>query len=128
MYNNSLAVAVKNKGNVLREDGNKVFIPFGEEYSVLIKNLNTKKALVNVEIDGREAISGLIVDANSSTELERFFQDNLNKGNKFKFIEKTKEIEDFRGNKVDDGLIRVEFQFEKTINYDSIYKPYRYTE
>jgi len=33
--------------------------------------------------------------------------------NRFKFIQKTKQISNYRGDRVDDGLIRVEFAFEK---------------
>jgi len=44
--------------------------------------------------------------------LEGYMKNNIAR-NKFKFIEKTKQIEDFRGNRIDDSLIRVEFTFEK---------------
>ena len=33
--------------------------------------------------------------------------------NRFRFIEKTKQISDYRGDRIDDGLVRVEFKFEK---------------
>ena len=39
----------------------------------------------------------------------------MNEGNKFKFIERTSKIEDHRGVKLEDGLIRVEYQFEKIV-------------
>ena len=38
MYLQKLAVAVKVNGKVLREVGDTVYIPFGSEYSILIKN------------------------------------------------------------------------------------------
>ena len=46
-------------------------------------------------------------------DLERFVEGySMSSGPKFKFIEKTQEISDFRGDKAEDGLIRIEFQFE----------------
>jgi len=117
MHKNNLVVAVKCNGNVLREHGERVYLPFGSEYSILIKNLNSRKALVDVDIDGREVIKGLIVRPSSEAELERFFGSDMNKGYKFKFIERTKDVEEFRGIKVEDGIIRVSFRYEKEINY-----------
>lgn len=115
MYSNKLAFAVKVNGNILREfDRDKVYIPFGSEYSILIKNLNSVKALTHITIDGKSIDDnggGFIVDANSEIDIERFVKRN-DKGNRFKFIERTNKIEKHRGIKLDDGIIRVEFQFE----------------
>ena len=41
MYNNKLVAAIKSNGKVLREFGEEVYIPFGSEYSILIKNLHS---------------------------------------------------------------------------------------
>lgn len=111
-----MAVAVKSDNKVLREHGETVYLPFGCEYSILIKNLNSLRAYATVTIDGQDATEGcrLIVPANDSIELERFIKKaNMNAGNRFKFIERTAGIEAHRGIKVDDGLIRVEFEFER---------------
>jgi zinc-ribbon domain len=116
MYNNKLAIAVKSNGKVLREFKDTAFIPFGSEYSLLIKNLNTVRVEVRVEIDGTDATDGssLVIMPNSEIELKRFIKNgNLNEGNAFKFIERTSGIEQHRGVGVEDGLIRVEYQFEK---------------
>ena len=128
MYNKKLVATIKSGGKIMREDGETVYLPFGNEYSVLIKNLNNVRALVNVEIDGVDAIDGgLIVNANQTVDLERFLCDNMNEGAKFKFIEKTEQISDHRGDKIEDGIIRVTYQFEApftpvlypiTYNYD----------
>ena len=115
VYKESFIAVIKNKGKVLREhrDGDDiVYLPYGSEYSITLKNMNTVKALVKVEIDGRVAIENLIIQPNSTVDLERFFENNMNQGHKFKFIEKTNDIKEFRGDKVDDGFIRIEFQFE----------------
>jgi hypothetical protein len=118
MYNNKLAVAVKSAGKVLREFKDTVYVPFGTEYSILIKNLNTVRASVTVSIDGQNATEGvsLIINANSELDLMRFIKNgNLTEGNRFKFIERTANIEKHRGVGVEDGLIRVEFEFERAL-------------
>ena len=115
MYNEKLAVAIKSNGKILREFKDKVYIKFGSEYSIFIKNLNSVRALVNVYIDGTNVTSGgLVVSANSEIDLERSLaNNNLNVGNKFKFIERTGDIENHRGIKLEDGIVKIEYQFEK---------------
>jgi len=111
MYQDKIVTAIKVNGKILRESGDTVTLPFGCEYSVLLKNLNSVRALVSVSVDGKDATDGtkLIIPPNSSIELERFINNgNLHSGNRFKFIERTKGIEDHRGIGSDDGLIRVE--------------------
>lgn len=118
MYSNKLAIAVKSHGRVLREFQDAVYVPFGSEYSILVKNLETVRALVSVSIDGVDVGDGteFIVRPNSEVELERFIKNgNLNQGNRFKFIERTGSIEQNRGVKIEDGIIRVEFKFEKRV-------------
>lgn len=119
MYSNKLATAVKVDGKILREQGDQVFMPFGSEYSIYLRNLNSLRALVSIEIDGENATPGtkLILPANGTLELERFIKNvNFSQGNRFKFIERTAEIENGpRGVRVEDGLIRIEFDYEYEI-------------
>ena len=118
MYNNKLAVAIKTDGKVLREVGDKVYIPFGSEYSFFIKNLNTTKADVKIFIDGENIADGesFVVRPGGTVDIERFLRKgNMNAGNRFKFIERTGAIENHRGVGIEDGLVRVEFQFEKAL-------------
>lgn len=114
MYNQKMVCCLKANGKVLREFKDTVYIPFGQEYSILVKNLNSVRAIVKIEIDGTPVnTDGFIVNANSEIDIERFVKD-LSKGNRFRFIERTQKIEDGpRGIKAEDGLIRVSFQFEK---------------
>ena len=114
MYKNNFAAAVKVNGKVLREFNGTFYIPFGSEYSIFLKNMNSRRALVNITIDGQDVMenSSLVIDANSSVNLERFVRD-ATKGNRFKFIERTSKIEQHRGIDIEDGLIRIEFAFEK---------------
>lgn len=114
MYESKMALAVKVNNRVLREVKDQVYLPFGSEYSLFLKNLNNRRAVVHIEIDGQNVThDGLVVNANSSVDLERFITDNLNQGNKFKFIERTAKVEKARGVGVEDGLVRVEFEFEE---------------
>jgi hypothetical protein len=117
MYSNKLAVAIKHNGKILRENKDVVLLPFGSEFSVLVKNLNSKRVKFTLSIDGANALDDteIIVNANSETEIKRFIRNgNMDEGNAFKFIERTTAIEDGpRGIKVDDGVVRVEFWFEQ---------------
>ncbi len=116
MYNEKLAVAIKSAGKVLREFKDQVYLPFGSEYSLLIKNMNTVRALVTVTIDGTDVGDGteFVINPNSSVDLERSITNgNMEQGNRFKFIERTASIEQHRGIGVEDGLIRVEFKYER---------------
>ena len=134
MYSNQLAAAIKSNGKILREFKDTVMIPFGSEYSIYIKNLNSVRALVNVTIDGQDAApGGLVVYGNQSLDLERFIKNgNLTEGNRFKFIERTDNIEKHRGIGLEDGLIRIAYKFEqpqftntwlKTTKYDYFDEP-----
>ena len=89
MYSNKFASAIQVGGKILREFKDSVYIPFGSEYNIVLKNLNTVRALVTVTIDGKTAIEDLVVPADSQVILERFFNGNVHTGNKFKFIEAT---------------------------------------
>lgn len=111
MYSEKIVVAIKVGGRVLRESGDTVTLPFGCEYSILVKNLNSVRAQVGLSVDGKNATEGtrLIIAPNSSVELERFISNgNLQAGNRFKFIERSADVENHRGVGEDDGLIRVE--------------------
>jgi len=114
MYGNKLAAAIKVDGKVLREFKDTVHIPFGSEYAITIKNLHTTRAVVSVYIDGDNMVpGGLVLNAGQSIDLERSIRNNnLTEGNKFKFIERTGQIENHRGIGVEDGLVRIEYQFE----------------
>jgi len=115
MYKNNFVAVVKCKGKILRErNGGSVYLPFGAEYSILIKNKDARRALVDIEVDGENVMNGhkLIVDGNETQEIKGFMR-NMKKTNRFKFIHKTKEIQRHRGDRIDDGLVRVTYQFEK---------------
>ena len=112
-----MVCCLKANGKVLREHKDTVYVPFGTEYSILLKNLNSVRAMVNISIDGKDIADGMadfVVNANTEIDLTRFLSNgNVNQGNKFKFIERTAGIEQHRGVGVEDGIIRIEFQFER---------------
>lgn len=118
MYNQKFAAAIKVNSKVLREFKDQVYVPFASEYSILLKNLNTKRAIVNIYIDGdNQTPNGLVIDAGREVNLERSIKNNnLNEGNKFKFIERTGAVEAHRGIKLEDGIVRIEFEFERAYN------------
>ena len=114
VYKEMFVIAIKSQGKVLREQGEKVLIPFGQEYSIFMKNLSGKRVCVSVDIDGQDVLdrTNLMISPNEFFDLEGFLKGSQ-VSNKFKFIEKTQEISDFRGDKAEDGLIRVQYRFEK---------------
>ena len=113
-YKDQFVVEVKADGQILRVRDGSVYLPFGCEYSILLKNLNSRKASVKVSIDSEDVLDGnsLILDPLVTHELQGFLR-GITAKNRFRFIQKTEEIQKHRGDKVGDGLVRVEFAFEK---------------
>jgi hypothetical protein len=127
-YSNKLVCSVKVNNKILREKVESgistVWIPFGSEYSILVKNLAGRNAVVHLEIDGKSITtdkSGILLSAGRETELKGFIE-GVKTNRRFKFIEKTEEISDYRGDRIDDGMIRVTWQFEKPAQ---VYTPVR---
>jgi len=120
MYTAHLVAAVQVNGKTVREfesNGSKeVFLPFGSDYSLYLKNMDTRRAVVSIEIDGEDILDGtqIVLDGNSSTTLEGFLNNSTGLvKNQFRFIEKTDKVREHRGEKAEDGLIRIEFQYEE---------------
>jgi hypothetical protein len=117
VYQNKFIAVIKCNNKILREiNKNEVILPFGSEYSILFKNLESRRVSVKISIDGTDILYGdsLVIDANSELELERFLE-RLDSGNKLKFIQKTQKISNHRGDKIDDGIIRIEYAFEQYV-------------
>ena len=127
MHKKNLVAAIKVGGKVLRESSERVELPFGSEYSILLKNLDTVRQMVKITIDGQDATGGdwLVLSPNSSMDVERFVSD-LNCGNRFKFIERTEQIESHRGVKAEDGLVRIEFKREKVYQAPQVTEHHTY--
>jgi hypothetical protein len=123
MYHEKFVASVKVGGRIMREQKETVLLPFGSDYSLLLKNLSTKRARVGVSIDGEDVLDGnrLVVNPNEDYELQRFIiNGDMNTGPRFKFIEKTGQISATRGDRVDDGILRVTYAFE--LSYSPILK------
>jgi hypothetical protein len=114
MYTNGYTLSIKSeKGNFLREENKdnqrRVYLPYDSEYSLYIKNKNSRRAMVEVRIDGKLIHPEgwrFILNSNSSEELKRFIIDgDLNKGKRFKFVNPEGSGED--PNDPDNGFVEV---------------------
>jgi len=123
VYENKLIAVIKHNNNILREDKDLVYLPFDSEYSILFKNKNISRCAVNIEIDGKDVLSNnkIIIPSNSEEEVDGFMDNTGVIKNKFKFIKKTEQISNYRGDRIDDGIINIQFQFEKIIPFDYNY-------
>ena len=126
VYSNKFIVVVKSKGKVLREFyGNEVRLLFGSDYTLLLKNKDLfRKVRVDITVDGSDVLDGnsLVLNPDSSTELKGLIK-GTSVRNKFRFIEKTKDISKYRGDCEEDGLVEVKYVFEKAtiLQQDSIW-------
>ena len=132
-----VAIIVCN-GKIVREvrsNGQDVVpLPFGQDYSIRLKNLHSRRAAVKITIDGKDVVDGkkIILDVDETTELEGFMDGHTVK-NRFRFIKHTKDTKEFRGERIDDGIVRIEWQFEeeyippkKIIHEEHYYHHYDY--
>jgi len=125
MHKKNFVAAIKVGGKVLRESSDRVELPFGSEYSILLKNLDSVRMQAQITIDGQDATGWLVLNPNSSMDVERFVK-HLDRGNRFKFIERTEQIENHRGIKADDGLVRIEFKREKVYEAPQVVEHHTY--
>lgn len=122
VFNNNFIAVVKSNGRILRECNGEVRLPFGSEYSILLKNKDSRKAVVKISVDGKSVTDGrIIVDAFSDVELTGFLE-GFSVRNRFRFIKKTEEIAEHLGDNIDDGIVTVEYWFER-----KVYETYRWS-
>jgi hypothetical protein len=113
VYMKNFVVAVKVGNKYIRDEEGEVKIPFNSEYKLFLKNMDSRKAVVKVSIDGKQVIeSGIVLHGNSSVDLNGNIENGKLK-NCFKFIKVSPEIEEFRGITPEDGLARIEVTWEK---------------
>lgn len=120
-FSQKMVAVIKTDNKVLREDQNGlVQLPFGSYYSINLKNLNNKNAFIKISIDGSDILDNheLLIkkygQKNSEMEISRFIRNgNLATGPKLKFIEKTEKISNFRGDNIEDGIIRISWKYEE---------------
>ena len=122
MYQDKFVGVVKSQGRILREKNGIITLPFNTEYTILLKNLNSRSVQVNLSIDGNDVLNKkhLLIKPNSDLEIEGFLKGTTAK-KRFKFINKTPQISEYRGDNIDDGIIRIEFVFEREISNECWY-------
>jgi len=118
MYSEKLVACIKIDGKVIRENGDTVYLPYGSDYSIYLRNLHTEKCKISITIDDEDVLnnSSIILDAKENVNLKGFLNDNDVK-NSFRFIEKTEQISNHRGDKPEDGLIVITYQFVQKIEF-----------
>lgn len=118
VYKNGFVAVVKdNSGHVLRDSGNKVLLPFYEEYSLLLKNQHGVRAVATVEIDGENVMGGreAVIEAHGEFPLERYIK-NLDKGRKFQFVPLKDSRIKYKADHPDLGIIEISFRKENKHN------------
>jgi len=113
-FKQNFVMVVKANGRILREIDGIVTLPFLTEYSLYLKNLESRRVAVKIHIDSKYLGRDLIIEPNDFIEVERFIE-NLDYGHRFRFIQKTEEIAQNRGDFVEDGTIRCEFRYQKAV-------------
>ncbi len=114
MYKDGFVISIMRDGRPLRESGRTVRMPFDSEYKIRLKNKQGKSCKARVTIDGTPVsqLGDFVISSWGTLDLERFVNDSLNKGKKFKFVSaKSGEVQDPTNS--DNGLIRVEFYLAK---------------
>ncbi len=114
-YDSQFVLCVLHNGSPVREVGGKIHLPFHSDYKVRVKNKHSfLRAKARVWIDGRQVsnLGDFILKPNETLDLERFLDESMTSGNKFKFV----PLGDSRVNDPTDeenGIIKVEFYREK---------------
>lgn len=127
VFKEDRVLCILTNGQVLREVNGEVFLPFGTEYVVRVKNYTSKRCGITIKIDGsyiHPDSTKIIVNANDTIDIERMMVDgDLNKGPRLKFVSVNDPRVSDPGNHKN-GLVEVTF-------YDEIepitYVPYTYS-
>ena len=121
VYKDQFVAVLTHNGRILRESRqgqeDVIRLPFCSEYGIRLKNLSSNRAVVSVSIDGVDVLNGsrIVLGANETHDLEGFMDGSAVK-NKFKFIKKTSQIAEHRGDFIEvHGQLRDTKRQEKTI-------------
>ena len=112
MHKNGYVMAVMADGRVLDEDGSsKVYLPFGTEYKVRMINKNYDRCAADLLING-DKIARFILAAGETADIERYVDDNLHGGSRFKFTHlHDSAVKD--KNSLENGIVEVLYYKEK---------------
>jgi len=130
-YDSQFVICVLHNGHPVREINGTVSVPFSTEYKIRLKNKHSYlRAKARVWVDGRKAsnLGDFILNAGETLDLERFLDNDLGSGNRFKFV----PLSDRRVNDPTDpsnGIIKVEFyreyDYSKNITITTKPKPWK---
>jgi hypothetical protein len=114
MYVKNFVVSIKCGDKFLRDNGGDVELPFNSEYSLFLKNLDSRDSVVGIKIDGEDVLDDnrIVVRGNSSVELLGFMEGSKVK-RKFKFIEYDSALEKKIEYSPEFSLISVEVTYRK---------------
>jgi len=113
-YDSQFVIAILHNGHPVREINGTASVPFNSEYKIRLKNKHSYlRAKARVWVDGRKASNrgDFILKPGETMDLERFLDNDMNSGNKFKFV----PLSDRKVNDPTDpsnGIIKVEFYRE----------------
>ncbi len=119
MFSNDFVVSILKDGTIIQDNkAGIVTLPFGSEYSIRLRNKNSRRALARVYIDEENVTeNGIILPANSYVDLER----PTNNPNCFKFVSIKSDDAANAGKRSQtdgrNGVVRVEWQLEKEIKW-----------
>jgi len=110
MFKNKIVCSLKHNNVPLAEGKDCIFIPFNTEYSVYLKNMSKDIALISLYINGRDVSPGykIKIYPKCSATIEKFRDTD----HRFVFKEKTQALQEVRLSNDEDGLIRLEVDFE----------------
>ncbi len=121
MFKNNVVISIKVGQNFLPDNESIVQMPFGTEYSVLIKNLNNKPVNIKMFIDGKlnGIEKGFLVKEKESITINSFldpsFRSLNNTCNALKFVNKSPELNSRRVENIEDSLLRFEVEMLEEI-------------
>lgn len=107
-------LTVLKDNNPVREFSGEVAIPFDTEYKLRLKNNNHRRCSATIWIDGAKVseMGNFIIGPTDHLDLERFLNESLTEGKRFKFVPLDHPAVD-DPNRVENGVIKVEFRLEK---------------
>lgn len=114
MYKNNFVLTVLRDNLPQKEFEGKISLPFDTEYKIRLRNKNCRRSMAKVFIDGVQVcgLGDFVIGPGSLLDLERFVDDSLTRGKKFKFVSLDhSEVDDPTNS--ENGIVRVEFRLEK---------------
>lgn len=127
MFSNDFVVCILRDGKVVDEDrGGVARLPFGQEYTIYLKNKHSRRAVAEISIDDVH-IGDFVVNAHSSVEIKRPADRDVG----FKFVSVNSDEAKMEGKSEDDasGVVTVKWSLEKICyrppyRTPDVYKPW----